>query len=231
MKTAKFLIPLSMAFLFLALSANAQRLSTRIKGEVRTLSESFDAIPEQRKSMLDQTAWTLTGVYQPEKGVDILLIDSDNSTISQMGQAWLQAAFYYFRLEGMNVGSGGLNAGQIDPRTLTVLENRSFKIKKGNSDLFEVDFGSGTWDFYSKAYNDPKNTQSDYVAILMDAASQMELENVASADQIKKPLTYELQEAGTGNTSVAQFDQLNETIAREMIYIAHRIKLNFAENQ
>ncbi len=212
--------------------SHAQELSGPLKGKIETLAAMFHGIEDTRKSTLDQIAWKLAQLYGEDTEVQVLLIDQGNTLASQLGQAWLQASAYYFQIADLEVASAGIDPTQILPQVSDILKSWSFKVKsakQSDSNKVVVDYGSGNWELFAKSYSEKVNAEGKEVIVVLDEESAVELKDKLTS-KMQIPLTFN-GVTNTQNTSgdPADYKRLNDEIAKNMVYLGYRLKLNLLE--
>lgn len=142
-----------------------------IKTYCDRLGGEFHAIPAARKDLLDTLTAYIRNKTIENKPIRLVYVCTHNSRRSHFGQVWAQVAASYYKIENVSTYSGGTEATAFHPNAIHALEKIGFDIKKTSEEknpVYEVyhDLNEMPSVCFSKTYDDPKNPQSDFAAIM-----------------------------------------------------------------
>lgn len=203
MKTIKTLTFIPVLILFQN-GVWAQKLSNKIEKSVASIENSFSSIQENRRALLEQMASRIHKEKRAEEKVNILLIDKDNRTSSQLAAIWLKTGLLYYELDGYNILSAGLTTEARPFTQLSSLEPYGFKVSnasRGELFSYSVDYGSKSWPV--------KFNTVESLGLNNEKGLHIYLEEGIAPENEPKKVTIPL--------------FAPDTIAREMLYVASRI--------
>lgn len=193
------------------------------------LYDKYDDINPDRKVVLEEIANYIIGSLQFNGKADILFIGTNNATRSILSDIWAHAASYYYRVEHVNIYSGGLSPTQVSTNALMVLERSGFIIYKttGNTDpSYEVKytFNIPPLIIKSKKYSAEENPDFKFGAVVVCPNADINLP-VIKGNNFRTSLHY-FDPGAYGDTaeSLNEFNKTNDEIALEMFYLFYKLK-------
>lgn len=181
-------------------------------GSVRN---EFGQISADRKEKLDEVASQLNKANSEGKSY-ILFASADNSASSQLAQAWLEVAKASYRLNNLEITSGGEQTSAINKEAINALKNAGFRVEANtqfkNNPRYTVGYSpkENTLLMFSKKYDNFQNPTTGFVAV----GTQENLADVQGG-VAKIDLPYE---------SNANLNEQSKQIAREMFYLAEKLQ-------
>jgi len=208
---------------------HAQARSVALSEEInRFANESERLLNPEQKGMINQVAWKISKLYGEEGGVDIALIDLDNSTISQLAEVWLNTALLYHGIEDIRVISGGLKADGLNTDALLTLEDWGFRVISDEDQtvpILTVDYGRGRWNLFAKNIDPAQH--ADLILFVDDHC-----ETALHEDTLEQ-LDYVNMILGTSpgciEDGVYRFTEVNREIAAKMFELVRRLEINLIQ--
>lgn len=199
-----------------------------LNAPVHTLASSlrneYDKIDFDRKIQLVDMSEIITQELNFNKSVHVNFICTHNSRRSQLAQVWLKASALYFNIENVFAYSGGTEATAFNHRMVSALQKVGFKIEEleaGDNPKYRLEMYSDDAHntYFSKVYNNPINTQSSYLAVMVCDAANEACPVVHGAKE-KYALLYTDPKAfdDTPEESEKYTEKVNE-IGREMLFL------------
>lgn len=202
----------------------AMELNTQVHNLASSLRKEYDKIDFDRKIQLIDMSEIITQELNFNKSVHLNFICTHNSRRSQLAQVWLKASALYFKIENIYAYSGGTEATAFNPRMVSALQNAGFNIEeleagdnpKYRLEMYEDDARNT---YFSKLYNDPINSQSSYLAVMVCDSANEACPVVHGAKE-KYALLYTDPKAfdNTPQESEKYSEKVNE-IGREMLFL------------
>lgn len=145
-------------------------MNTKIKNTCDQLSQQFDSISSERKSLLEK----ISSYIQEKKGmnlpIQLVYVCTHNSRRSHFGQIWGAVASEYYKVKNVSTFSGGTEATAFNPNAIQALEQLGFEITTSeitSNPTYEVGFGGSKPSIcFSKVYDDSSNPTSNFAAIM-----------------------------------------------------------------
>lgn len=142
-----------------------------IKNYCDTRTSQFNEIPEKRKVLLERISQYIAKKKLHVQPINLVYICTHNSRRSHFGQIWAKVASVYYGVSDINTYSGGTEATAFNSNAINSLIRTGFKIKPINFDknsAYHVHFDDALppIECFSKVYDDPKNPQKDFAAIM-----------------------------------------------------------------
>lgn len=142
-----------------------------IKTYCAELTHQFGAISKERKELLEKIAQYIAKKQILNKPVNLVYICTHNSRRSHFGQVWAKVASDYYHVKNVNTFSGGTEATAFNINAINALKRIGFNIKPVNAEknsTYHILFDDNQKPIvcFSKVYDDPKNPQSDFAAIM-----------------------------------------------------------------
>jgi arsenate reductase len=147
------------------------KLVDKLKATSESLIQDFEAISDDRKSLLDELSIYIAGKLNSQREVNLIFICTHNSRRSHMAQIWAQAAAYFFEIKNIKTFSGGTQKTAFNSHAVDALKKAGFKIKKqeeGSNPKYRVKFSKKEKPLvcFSKKYSHKKNPHQDFVAVM-----------------------------------------------------------------
>ncbi|MCD6066402.1 MAG: protein-tyrosine-phosphatase [Bacteroidetes bacterium] len=142
-----------------------------IKNYCTELLKEFSTISPERKLLLEKIAVYINSKSSAHKPVNLVYICTHNSRRSHFGQIWAKVASEYYNIPNMHTFSGGTEATAFNIHAINALKRVGFNIRPVNIEknaLYHVfyDDQQTPVECFSKVYDDPKNPQSEFAAIM-----------------------------------------------------------------
>ncbi|MES2512873.1 MAG: protein-tyrosine-phosphatase [Bacteroidota bacterium] len=142
-----------------------------IKTYCTELTNEFSAISKERKELLEKISQYIAKRQILNKPVNLVYICTHNSRRSHFGQVWAKVASEYYNVKNVNTYSGGTEATAFNINAINALNRIGFDIKPINvekNSTYHVSFDDTEKPIvcFSKVYDDPKNPQSEFAAIM-----------------------------------------------------------------
>jgi arsenate reductase len=193
-----------------------------------SLEAGMDAIPADRKEMLDRIATYVRTRRQSGETARLVFICTHNSRRSQMGQLWAAAAAAYYGIDHVETFSGGLEVTAFNPRAVAAVERGGFQVANPGGDNPHVKVTYATdrapIEMFSKKYEDPFNPRDNYAAVMTCSHADESCPLVLGASA-RIPVHYEDPKASDGAPEeTATYDTRSRQIATEMLYVFSKVK-------
>lgn len=142
-----------------------------IKIYCESLTKEFDSIPKERKVLLEKISNYIISKQKQNKPIQLVYICTHNSRRSHFGQIWAQVAAGYYNIKNVYAFSGGTEATAFNINAINALKRIGFDIRKINEDSNSIyhicfDKDENPIECFSKVYNDAKNPNSEFAAIM-----------------------------------------------------------------
>jgi len=135
------------------------------------LVSEFQEITLERKEILNKISQYIIQKQEVDKPVNLVYICTHNSRRSHFGQIWAYVAACYYGVKNVNTYSGGTEVTAFNINAINSLKRIGFLVKPINVEkntvyhVFHDENGTPSICF-SKTYDDLKNPQKDFAAIL-----------------------------------------------------------------
>ncbi|MEO1260292.1 MAG: protein-tyrosine-phosphatase [Bacteroidota bacterium] len=200
----------------------------KLFGYIKNLEKGFEKIPDGRKNKLLLFSKYLSEKLKKGEDPTITVICTHNSRRSHIGQIWLKTAAIFYGKDNIRVFSGGTEATAFHPNAVNALRKVGFDIKKtGDSDnpFYECEIGTGgpVLILFSKKYEDDRNPQKDFAALMVCNEADEACPVVIGAEA-RFPITYKDPKAfdGTDQEEEKYLERV-EQIGREMFFVISQI--------
>lgn len=176
-----------------------------------SISKEQDRIPSERKDKLNSLADKLNATR-----TSVMFASADNSTESQLAQAWLQVAKEHYGLRNLQISSGGEAPSAINKAAMHALKEAGFKVEANNMFTHNPRYTvSYSWQengllMFSKQYGNFQNPTSEFIA-------------VATSNNLA-PINGEATRVDLSYSHIANVGEQSEQIAREMFYLAQQLQ-------
>ncbi|MDX2195330.1 MAG: protein-tyrosine-phosphatase [Cytophagales bacterium] len=212
------------------------KLYKKLDKYCKKLPENFASIPDERKQKLTEIAEWIYQNKSQNKKTQAIVICTQNSRRSHMGQIWMKVASVYYGVTDFESFSGGTNASAFNERAIAALKRAGFVMSKmtnneGNNVKWEASYGSQYPNnlMYSKKYNDQQNPQSDFGAIMVCSEADKSCPMVEGADA-RFSLPYDDPKHFDNTPQEAmKYDERCLQIATEMFFVFNITKNKLVE--
>jgi arsenate reductase len=152
-------------------AVNLKTMYPTIKAYCKEITNEFFTISKERKVLLEKISQYIAKTQILNKPVNLVYICTHNSRRSHFGQIWAKVASEYYNFKNVNTYSGGTEATSFNTNAINALKKVGFNIKPINIEkntLFHVfyDDQQEPIECFSKVYDDLKNPQSEFAAIM-----------------------------------------------------------------
>lgn len=195
---------------------------------IQQVQEETPFILEERRSELE----TLSDLIHQQRAVkgssELLFVCTHNSRRSQFAQVWAQFFAIANELDDVTCYSGGTEATAVYRSTAAAIARAGLPIQVNETEVnpeYTLEFaeGMGAIKLFSKTYDDARNPQSGFTAIMTCSEADEACPIVAGA-LIKVPLAYEDPKGSDGTPEEEEtYDETCLIIASEMYYVMSRL--------
>ncbi len=198
-----------------------------VGASLRALEAGFDAIPADRKEMLERIATFVRSRRSAGGTARLLFVCTHNSRRSQMGQLWAAAAAAYYGIDRLETFSGGLEITAFNPRAIAAVERVGFQVSspRGDNPHVLVTYASDRppLEMFSKKYGDPPNPKEDFAAVMTCSHADEACPLVLGAST-RIPVHYEDPKASDGTPEeTATYDARSKQVATELLFAFSRV--------
>ena len=135
------------------------------------LTTDFSKIPTQRKEVLEKITEYIAKKKTLNEAINLVYICTHNSRRSHFGQVWAHIASKYYGISNVNTYSGGTEATAFNINAINALKRVGLDVKQINiekNSTFHISFDEKETPIvcFSKVYDDAKNPQSEFAAIM-----------------------------------------------------------------
>ncbi|WP_437188466.1 low molecular weight phosphatase family protein [Planctomicrobium sp. SH668] len=189
----------------------------------------FDLIPQDRREILQHFAEMIQDRVSAGAPVKITFICTHNSRRSHFGQIWGAVAANHYGIANVTTFSGGTEATACNPRTIAALKRVGFSVQSEASiqnPRYEISYSD---EFpaqvcFSKKYDDPRNPQSDFIAVMTCSDADEKCPIVRGASK-RIAIRYDDPKIADDTPEEAsRYDERCQQIAREMLYAFSLVK-------
>lgn len=204
---------------------------TLIKSYCNSLSAGFDTIPKERKDLLKKISAYVAEKRKDNKAINLVYICTHNSRRSHFGQVWAKVASEYYGIQDVNSFSGGTEVTAFNTNAINALKRIGFDIKPihiEKNSLYHVfyDDQKKPIECFSKEYNDPKNPQKEFAAIMTCSDAEENCPFIPGVE-LRIGTTYDDPKAFDNTPEQDQmYDERCRQIALETLYVFSLIKQN-----
>jgi arsenate reductase (thioredoxin) len=199
-----------------------------IKAYCSSLTNDFSKIPSQRKAILEKITQYIAKKQLINSPIHLVYICTHNSRRSHFGQIWAHIASKYYGIANVNTYSGGTEATAFNVNAINALKRIGFTIKAINSEknaIFHVSFDELESPIicFSKVYDDVKNPQSEFAAIITCNDAEENCPFIPSVE-LRIGTTYDDPKA-FDNTPLqdVEYDKRCKQIALETFYVFSKL--------
>lgn len=194
----------------------------------QSLAPEIDAIPAERRQILDRLAEHVRSQHESGKAARLVFVCTHNSRRSQISQAMAAMAAYRSGVERVETFSGGTEATAFNPRAVAALQRAGFAIEKGAGEnpRYSVSFAKNrpALKAWSKKFDDPANPSQDFAAVMTCDQADKACPLV-SGSTLRIALPFEdPKRADNTPEEAAAYDTRVRQIGAEMLYLFGRVK-------
>jgi len=193
------------------------------------LENEYSFISKERKDVLKKVAKYITKSLADDGIANVNFICTHNSRRSHLAQVWAQTAAAYLGLVNVYAYSGGTEATAVYPSIIETLKNTGFQIEtlaKGKNPIYTIKFDENEAAIigFSKVYSNSFNPKSDFCAVLVCSGADENCPVVTGADE-RILISYDDPKEFDGKPEESEkYEERSIQIAREMLYLMHKVK-------
>jgi protein-tyrosine phosphatase/arsenate reductase len=199
-----------------------------IKTYCDNLTKEFNNIPNHRKETLSKISQYINTKRKANNPINLVYICTHNSRRSHFGQVWAHVAASYYGIKNVNTYSGGTEATAFNINAINSLKRVGFYIRPINIEknttyhVFHDDNETPSVCF-SKTYDDPKNPQKEFAAIMTCSDAEENCPFIPGVE-LRIGTTYDDPKA-FDNTPLqdAKYDERCKQIALETLYVFSKL--------
>jgi protein-tyrosine phosphatase/arsenate reductase len=199
-----------------------------IKTYCDNLTKEFNNIPNHRKETLSKISQYINTKRKANNPINLVYICTHNSRRSHFGQVWAHVAASYYGIKNLNTYSGGTEATAFNINAINSLKRVGFYIRPINIEknttyhVFHDDNETPSVCF-SKTYDDPKNPQKEFAAIMTCSDAEENCPFIPGVE-LRIGTTYDDPKA-FDNTPLqdAKYDERCKQIALETLYVFSKL--------
>lgn len=202
---------------------------TAIKEYCNALVREFDAIPKERKVLLEKISNFISLKKESHNPIQLVYICTHNSRRSHFGQIWAQVAANYYNIKNVTTFSGGTEATAFNINAINSIKRVGFivnALEDVKNPTYHLSFGENEKpiECFSKVYNDPKNPQSEFAAIMTCSDAEENCPFIPGVE-LRIGSTYDDPKA-FDNTPLqdVKYDERCKQIALETLYVFSKVK-------
>lgn len=144
---------------------------SKIKAICNNLSQKFDEIPSDRKTILEKISSFIQSKKDKNEPIQLIYVCTHNSRRSHFGQIWAAVASEFYAIENISTFSGGTEATAFNINAINALKEMGFDVQskdESNNPIFEVKFSDVKIPTicFSKVYDDAFNPTSNFAAVM-----------------------------------------------------------------
>ncbi len=204
-------------------------ISNTIVSKINKLEDQTYLISAPRKEELDKLAELIVSEYEDYGEVDIIVICSENSLRSQLGQLWIQSLAQNYNLDFLSVFSGGTEITSFNSNMVKALSDYGFTIEKLNDIenpgylISQSEDDKSTDVMFSKLYDDELNPEYDFIALIICEKADKNCSIIEeSSHRLYMPYENVKIFDNTDKQSDMYKDKIEE-IGRDMIYMIKQV--------
>lgn len=203
-------------------------MTPSIKAYCDSLTKDFSKIPTQRKEILEKITQYIAKKNTLNKSINLVYICTHNSRRSHFGQVWAHVASKYYGISNVNTYSGGTEATAFNINAINALKRVGFDVKPINiekNSTFHISFNEKENPIvcFSKVYDDPKNPQSEFAAIMTCSDAEENCPFIPGVE-LRIGTTYDdPKEFDNTPLQDAKYDERCKQIALETFYVFSKL--------
>ena len=199
-----------------------------IKTYCDNLTKEFNNIPNHRKEILSKISQYINTKRKANNPINLVYICTHNSRRSHFGQVWAHVAASYYGIKNVNTYSGGTEATAFNINAINSLKRVGFDVKPINIEknttyhVFHDDNETPSGCF-SKTYDDAKNPQKDFAAIMTCSDAEENCPFIPGVE-LRIGTTYDDPKAFDNTPQQnAKYDERCKQIALETLYVFSKL--------
>ena len=193
------------------------------------LITEFDAIPKERKTLLENISNYISTKKESGQAIQLVYICTHNSRRSHFGQIWAQVAANYYNVKNVTSFSGGTEATAFNSNAINAIKRIGFDVKsldETSNKRYHVvyDEVENPIICFSKVYNDSQNPQTNFAAIMTCSDAEENCPFIPGVE-LRIGTTYDDPKA-FDNTPLqdTKYDERCKQIALETLYVFSKVK-------
>lgn len=200
-----------------------------IKNYCDDLTQEFSSIPPERKLVLEKITEYIISKRTENKQINLVYICTHNSRRSHFGQIWAQVAANYFHIKNVISFSGGTEATAFNVNAINAIKRVGFDILQKTNKINSIyhiifDANEKPIECFSKVYNDVRNPQSEFAAIMTCSDAEENCPFIPGVE-LRIATTYnDPKEFDNTPLQDAKYDERCKQIALETLYVFSKIK-------
>lgn len=197
------------------------------------LSQRFEDIPPERRSLLDQLSAYINSKLQAKEAVQLVYVCTHNSRRSHFGQIWAKVASRFYGIPSIDTYSGGTEATAFHPHAIAALQRVGFTVSathNGPNPKYHVVYDQQEPPLiaFSKLYNDAANPKAGFAAVMTCSEAEQNCPFIPGAE-LRLASTYEDPKVFDGTPAQdAAYDERCLQIALECLYVFSKVNPNTA---
>ena len=204
-------------------------MNSKIKEKCIDLTQNFDAIPTERKVLLNKISNYIQQKKDTNQPIQLMYVCTHNSRRSHFGQIWAAVAAEYYGIKNVVTFSGGTEATAFNVNAIKALKEIGFEIQAkvdSVNPIFEVKYSdeSNPIICFSKVYDDPFNPTSNFAAIMTCGDAEENCPFIAGVE-LRIGTTYKDPKEFDGtDLQDSKYNERALQIALETLYVFSLIK-------
>ena len=200
----------------------------KINAQIEELINQFDAIPAERKLLLNKISTYVNNCMEEERTAKLIYICTHNSRRSHFGQIWSKVAATYYGCHNVQSYSGGTEATAFNPNAIKAMETLGFivtKEKEHSNPMYAVQFDDANSPVvcFSKKYDDELNPKQGFCAVMTCTEADGACPYIEGA-QVRVATPYNEPKAFDGTPQQdAMYLERSKQIATECLYVFSQI--------
>ena len=201
----------------------------KINTQIEELIKKFDAIPADRKLLLNKISTYVNTCMEEERTAKLIYICTHNSRRSHFGQIWSKVAATYYGFNNVQSYSGGTEATAFNPNAIKAMETLGFivrKAKETTNPMYAVQFDDDNTPVvcFSKKYDDELNPTQNFCAVMTCMEADGACPYIKGA-QVRVATPYIDPKAFDGTPQQdAMYLERSKQIATESLYVFSQIR-------
>lgn len=193
------------------------------------LVNEFASISSERKILLEKISNYISEKKAKDKSVNLIYVCTHNSRRSHFGQIWGQVAAAYYKIENINTFSGGTEATAFNINAINALKRAGFRVDTTDNTpnpVYHVfhDDNEDPGICFSKVYDDAKNPQSEFAAIMTCSDAEENCPFIPGVE-LRIGTTYDDPKAFDNTPQQdMKYDERCKQIALETLYVFSKVK-------
>ncbi len=201
---------------------------TSIKTYCDILTKDFSSITLERKELLEKITDYIISKRNNNKPINLVYICTHNSRRSHFGQIWGQVAAYYYNIKDVYTFSGGTEATAFNVNAINAIKRVGFivnALEDSENPTYHISFDENKKpiECFSKVYDDPKNPQTEFAAIMTCSDAEENCPFIPGVE-LRIGTTYnDPKEFDNTALQDSKYDERCKQIALETFYVFSKI--------